>query len=275
MSQDQIHPADAFEAECDCLAEILSDLKDDDFDIVTQFKHWTIADVLGHLHMWNHGAMETLKSRENFAEFFKFFLTHAGTIGSMLAAQNVWLKEIAGGVKARSLFTQWQEFYPQLASAYRDADPDQRVAWAGPDMDIKAKMIARQMECWAHGQEIFDVLGQTRKDGERLQFIAHLGVTTYSWTFRNRGQTPPQPKPFVELRSPGGNIWTWNEPQTDNFVKGSATEFCQVVTQTRNIDDTMLDIIGDAASQWMDKAQCFAGPPHDPPAKGTRYKASA
>jgi hypothetical protein len=32
---------------------------------------------------------------------------------------------------------------------------------------------------------------------------------------------------------------------------------------------------GETAQRWMAIAQCFAGPPNDPPAKGTRHKANA
>jgi hypothetical protein len=53
-------------------------------------------------------------------------------------------------------------------------------------------------------------------------------------------------------------------------VSGDAVEFCQVVTQSRNIEDTGLSVTGDNARLWMSKAQCFAGPPEQPPAPGVR-----
>ena len=65
---------------------------------------------------------------------------------------------------------------------------------------------------------------------------------------------------------------TWNEIQTDNMVCGDAVEFSQVVTQTRNIADTSLEVTGGNAAQWMARAQCFAGAPENPPAKGARHK---
>ncbi len=65
-------------------------------------------------------------------------------------------------------------------------------------------------------------------------------------------------------------MWEWNDPQQDNLVRGSAVEFAQVVTQTRNIDDTALETVGGTARQWMEIAQCFAGGPETPPAKGVR-----
>jgi len=55
-------------------------------------------------------------------------------------------------------------------------------------------------------------------------------------------------------------------------VKGAATEFCQVVTQTRNIEDVALEVSGKSAKNWMRQAQCFAGPPNNPPPPGSRFK---
>jgi len=71
---------------------------------------------------------------------------------------------------------------------------------------------------------------------------------------------------------PSGAVWAWGPPEADNFVEGSAVEFCQVVTQVRNVADTALRVVGATATQWMAIAQCFAGPPEDPPAPGSRFR---
>ena len=127
------------------------------------------------------------------------------------------------------------------------------------------------MENWAHAQAIFDVLGLERIDTDRLKNVAHIGVTTYSWSYKVRGVDPILPKPYVRLTAPSGVIWEWNEPQGDNKVEGSAVEFSQVVTQTRNVGDTGLTMIGEAATTWMNNAQCFAGGSETPPAQGARH----
>ena len=123
----------------------------------------------------------------------------------------------------------------------------------------------------AHGQEVFDCLGLVRTDTDRIKNIAHLGVSTFGWTFINRGETVPEPAPYVRLTAPSGATWEWNTPQDDNQVCGNAVEFCQVVTQTRNVADTELQSSGDVATRWMALAQCFAGAPNDPPAAGSRH----
>ena len=49
-------------------------------------------------------------------------------------------------------------------------------------------------------------------------------------------------------------------------IVGPALDFCLVTTQRRHVDDTGLVVDGDAARDWMEKAQLFAGPPSDGPA---------
>ena len=267
-----IKEASDFRKECDVLTQALEGVADETFTIVTQFKSWTIEDVISHLHMWNHAAALTLQSREAFQEFFAFVLKHLGAGEGHQQLQRAWLKEFHKGISGQSLFDEWKAFYPQIAEQYHNADPNLRVAWAGPDMTTTAKIIARQMETWAHGQEVFDALGLDRSESDRIKNIADLGVRTYGWTFRNRDEEPPHPKPYVCLTAPSGAIWEWNDPQKDNIVRGDAIAFSQIVTQTRNIDDTDLEMVGDNAKAWMKVAQCFAGAPEMPPAKNVRHK---
>jgi len=141
-------------------------------------------------------------------------------------------------------------------------------------MSVRSSITARLMETWAHGQEIYDLLGVERIDGDRIKNIAVLGVNTFGWTFINRGLEVPSPVPQVRLTSPSGQNWVWNEATADELVEGSATEFCQVVTQVRNVADTRLRVTGEVASRWMSIAQCFAGPPEDPPAPGARHRST-
>ena len=269
-----MHEAQDFKAESDSIAAVLADANEDVFATVTQFKNWTIEDVLGHLHVWNIAAFLTLKAPDAFKNFIEDFTAKLTKSRTHIEAQHLWLEENARGLRGKSLYETYCAFYPKLAASYDAADSEARVAWAGPDMSTRSKIIARQMETWSHGQEIFDILGEERQNTDRVKNIAHLGVTTYGWTFRNRKETPPTPKPFVQLTAPSGAIWEWNEPQDDSIVCGSAVEFAQIVTQTRNVKDTAIETRGTTAKRWMEIAQCFAGKPEAPPAKGMRYSAA-
>jgi len=126
------------------------------------------------------------------------------------------------------------------------------------------------METWAHGQEVYDLMKVPRVPTDRIKSIAVIGVKTFGWTFMNRGLDVPGPAPHVRLVAPSGELWEWNEANGNDAVRGSAVDFCHVVTQGRNIEDTELEVVGDVATRWMAIAQCFAGGPADPPKPGTR-----
>ena len=179
-----------------------------------------------------------------------------------------------GDLTGPALRERWYAQMNALCDRLANMPPDTRLNWFGPDMGLRMFTTARQMETWAHGQEIFDVMGVAREPTDRLRNIAEIGVRTFGWTFANRGLPLPGPAPYVRLDAPSGGIWEWNDPSPANRVEGTALDFCQVVTQVRNVTDTSLSVTGESAQAWMRIAQCFAGPPEDPPAPGARFIAA-
>ena len=256
-----------FKAECDTLHAVLQGRDDADFERPTQFKDWTVDDVIAHLHMWNHAVNLSVTDETAFDAFVQAF-QDAGR------RHFPYTHEWSGGLKGQALLAAWYGLCADMEPLWRDLDPDLRVKWVGPPMTVRMSMIARQMETWSHGQEVFDVFGVARQDEDRIRNIAELGVRTFGYTFTNRGIERPAVKPFVRLTAPSGAEWTWNEESDTDYVAGPATDFCQVVTQTRNIADVGLEVCGDAANRWMAIAQCFAGGPNDPPLPGARHTAS-
>lgn len=236
---------------------------------VTQFKQWAIADVVRHLHFWNRAVLMALQAPDEFKGFIGGVLQHM-TSGAPLRDHEA---EVLAGLDGQALIDAWRDTFEQTAAAFASADPSTRVPWAGPSMSARSSISARQMETWAHGQEVFDALGAGREEHDRIRNIVVLGVNTFGWTFQTRKQPPPEPTPEVLLVSPSGEQWQYGVPQPENRVSGSAVEFAQVVTQTRNIADTALEVVGEPARLWMANAQCFAGNATPPPAPGTRFRA--
>jgi len=255
-----------FRDESEALYEQLQPLDAEAFGTETQFKHWTFNDILGHLHLWNHAADLSLTDEAAFQAFIGTAF-QAVAAGGLRAYEQRWLNGLCG----RDLLEQWHDFVLEMAEHFGSADPQARVKWAGPDMSVRSSITARLMETWAHGLAIYDALGVERVDTDRIRNIAVLGVNTFGWTFKNRKLAVPPEMPYVRLTAPSGEIWAWGESSAAEHIEGSATEFCQVVTQTRNVADTNLEVVGDVAVQWMNIAQCFAGPPEQPPAPGSRF----
>jgi uncharacterized protein (TIGR03084 family) len=255
-----------YREECRVLYALLRDVDDSLWHRPTQFKGWTVNDVIAHLHMFDQAAELTLERPDVFRVLFDQ-LAAARARGTSLPA---YTRERLRYTEGRALLSLWYEFSAVLARKYQGLDPARRVIWAGPSMSVRSCISARQMETWAHGQAVFDLLGVSRAEDDRIRNIVVMGVNTYAWTFNNRGMPPPQPAPHIRLTSPSGAIWEFNAADSANAVTGSAVEFCQVVTQTRNIADTQLQVRGNNARLWMSIAQCFAGSPEQPPAPGER-----
>jgi uncharacterized protein (TIGR03084 family) len=255
-----------FRDESEALYRLMQPLDAAAFATPTQFKRWTFDDILGHLHVWNRAADLSLSGEKAF-EGFLGEVYQAVRSGNLRAFENDRL----GGLCGPALLEQWRGFVLEMSGRFGAADPQARVRWAGPDMSVRSSITARLMETWAHGLAIYDALGVERVDTDRIRNIAVLGVNTFAWTFRNRGLEVPTVMPYLRLTAPSGATWEWGEPGAAERIEGSASEFCQVVTQTRNVADTDLRVTGETAMAWMRVAQCFAGPPEQPPAPGTRF----
>ncbi|MCY4144617.1 MAG: TIGR03084 family metal-binding protein [Gammaproteobacteria bacterium] len=238
------------------LYEFLTTLEAHHWNMETPFKNRTVNWVVQHLHDADRWAYHSITDPEGFRN---------------------WMRERANGktfdytkTEGNDLLEQWFSYMSDLCKAMGEADPNLRAPWFGPDMGIRMMATARQMETWSHGQDVYDLLGVNREHTDRVKNICHIGVRTFEWTFVNRKLKPPAPAPYVRLNAPSGAIWEWNDHSDHNFIKGSAVDFGRVVTQGRNIADVELQVSGDSANSWMAIAQCFAGPPEDPPAPGHR-----
>ena len=161
----------------------------------------------------------------------------------------------------------WRGARSRTLDALRARGPGERIAWITGAMSAMSFATSRVMETWAHGQDVAEGLGVATVPTARLRHVAELGVRTRGFSFTVRGQPAPEADVRVELDAPDGSVWSWGTSAVD-VVRGTALDFCLVVTQRRHPSDTALEITGDVARTWIAIAQAFAGPPTDqrPPA---------
>lgn len=254
-----------FVDESDSLAAILNGLGKEDWSRSTQFKGWTIDDILIHLHFWNRAADLALTDPDGFTKKLEQ-IPEPGVGSGLRAYEHADIAE-----RGPDLLAAWRVLYREIGERWARLDPKSRVKWAGPDMSVRSSMTARQMETWAHGQAIFDLLGIKRVEHDRIRNVVVLGVNAFGWSFKVHGRDVPQTVPLLSLAAPSGAVWTFGDDGQQDRISGLAVEFAQVVTQTRNVADTRLVVEGPVATRWMEEAQCFAGPPETPPAPGTRF----
>jgi len=256
-------------AECGELQSLLEGLSPEDWGRRTIFFDWTIADQVMHLHLIDRFGLVSLLTPAEFPALVA--QVRAGQARGYELSNR--MRDEYGALSPKELLATWSGTWRSMCDHFDRADPEARIPWFGPEMSVISFAAARQMEVWAHGQDIYDVMAARRTNADRIRNICDLGVRTMGWSFRNRGLDKPAP-PEVRLTAPSGAEWVWNEGAPES-VRGPAEDFALVVTQRRHVDDTRLDVVGAAARHWMEIAQCFAGAAETGPAPGARVVAYA
>jgi uncharacterized protein (TIGR03084 family) len=213
---------------------------------------WTIRDQISHLAFFDEAATRAAVDPEAF---------RAEAAG---AADDDFTEGIARryrALAAEEVYAWFRAARGAMLEAFLTLDPSTRVPWYGPDMSIASSLTARIMETWAHGQDIYDALDVSHPSTSALRQVAHIGARTLPNSFLARGLDVPEAAVYVELTAPDGEQWTWGDAGAADRVEGDAIEFCLVATQRRHVRDTKLAATGPIATQWMQIAQAFAGPP--------------
>lgn len=251
-------------AEHEELEAVLADLDEGRWEAKTPFLTWRIKDEIRHLAYFDDRAALAAADPETFNRHLHEVLK------DFEAFFERPLKKVGLDMSPAALMQWWREKRAVMLDALAGCHPKDRLPWYGPTMSALSFATARLMETWAHGQDVFDTLHIRRTPKDRLRHIAELGVRTFGWTYSNRGLQIPEDPVRVKLKGPSGDLWTWGPEDGENLISGPAEDFCLVVVQRRHVDDTALEVTGGVARDWMEKAQCFAGPPAQGPKPGER-----
>lgn len=217
---------------------------------------WSLRDCVVHLWQTDRAAHWAATEPEA-------FLAHLPEVAADPQGYlDSWLR-LADGLDDAALLDRWDAQLDDLVAVLGGLPDGTRVPWYGPPMAPASMGTARLMEYWAHGLDIADGLGLEVEPTARLRHIAHLGVRTRGYAYANRGLPLPDGEVRVTLAAPDGSTWEWGAG--DDAVEGTALDFCMRVTRRRPVGALGLRTTGPLAAEWMDIAQCFAGPPGEDP----------
>ena len=257
------------------LPELLNDLEDEfadarrlvaglepndpAWDQPTPALGWEVRDQVSHLAFFDDAGRQALVEPQIFSAEAERAMAEPGDPMQVHLARG-------RAMDGDELLGWWDLAHVGMMRALSFAHPSARVPWYGPPMGVMSFVSARLMETWAHGQDMADALGAARVPTDRLRHVGHLGVRARPFAYLVRGLEIPAGRIDVALSAPSGEEWLWEvgtseQGEVPATVRGSALDFCLVVTQRANVADTGLTISGDRASEWMSIAQAFAGPP--------------
>ncbi|HYH34549.1 MAG TPA: TIGR03084 family metal-binding protein [Nocardioides sp.] len=241
-------------AEGEQLEALVAALPEERWRTPTPAEGWDVAAQVAHLAWTDEAALAAATDRDRWEALVAEALGDPGGAVDRAA--------LAGGRRPPAeLLERWRTGRQALAAALRAHPDGERMPWFGPPMSATSMATARLMETWAHSLDVHDALGAAPEVTDRLRHVAHLGVRTRDFAFATRGQAAPEEQFRVELTAPSGDLWSWGPEDASQSVRGSAYDFCRLVTQRVHRLDTDLVAQGRDANAWLEIAQCFAGPP--------------
>lgn len=239
------------------LISVLNRLDAPDWAIVTGCTPWTIGDQISHL-AWNDDA--TVRALTDPGGFEATRPTTPDGIQAMVDAVIADHHDISGV----ALLDWFKTARATLLTTFAAADPKARMPWYGPDMSVTSKLTARFMETWAHAWDVFDALGHEYHPTDRLRHVVFLGLQALPNAFTAHGRAVPSGLDSsirLDVVLPSGTHMVLGPPDAINVVEGSGYELALVVTQRCKASDTSLHATGNIATEWLEIAQAFAGPP--------------
>jgi uncharacterized protein (TIGR03084 family) len=235
------------------LDRLVADRDDGDWQRETPAKGWTIAHQIAHLHWTDRAAWLAATDPAGFGDLL------ARAAEDPLGFVDRGTQECLA--PPAELLARWRAGRAELAAALVRVPHGTRLPWFATDMTPSMIVTARLMETWAHGEDVAAALSVVRMPTARLRHVAFLGVRTMGYGFLAHGRPTPTEPVYVELTAPDGGTWAFGPPDAANQLVGPALDFCQLVTQRAHPADLALDATGPVATEWLEVAQAFAGPP--------------
>ncbi len=245
---------DDLAAESAELRRVLAGLSEDEWRAPTPAAGWTIGDQVSHLAYFDDVALRSATDPEAFAAEKAQMDAEGGVSPDTIAER---FRDLSGA----ELLTWFDDARGRLIAEFRGLDPSTRVPWFGPAMSAASSLTARIMETWAHTQDVYDTVGAVHEPSARLRHVAHIGVGARAFSYLAHGRAMPDAPVRVELTAPDGSTWAWGPEDAPDRITGPALDFALLVTQRRHRDDLSLTVVGDAAAEWVEIGQAFAGEP--------------
>lgn len=242
------------DAETAALRSVVAGLDGSGWRTPTPAEGWSVGDQVGHLAWTDAAAVVAATDKDAWDTLVLRAL--ADPVGFVDAEAHT-----LAALPSQALLSRWDRVHADLATALAALPAGTTMPWFGPPMSAASMATARLMETWAHGLDVREALGVAPEPTDRIRHVAHLGVRTRDFSYAVHELSPPS-EPFrVELLAPSGATWVLGEPEAAQSVRGTAYDFCLLVTQRVHRDDTTLEASGADAEQWLAIAQCFAGRP--------------
>lgn len=251
-------------AEQQQLDQFLQTLRVRQWALETAAPGWSVQDTVSHLAFTEAFAAEVLDQGA------------ARIKAEKVTDIDEWTQrgvEQGRGRRHQEIIEWWRFGRADVVEALSRMVATDRVTWLHGEMSARSFASTRLMETWAHGLDVkMAILGRIEPlpeppdededpdplaDTARLRHIASLGQRTLPFAFEQAGEEFPESGIRVEVMGPLYAAWRFGPEDTDQVIKGMAGDWCRVVVQRQDAEDTGLQAVGEYAIKALQLARAY------------------
>lgn len=233
-------------AEQQFLDQFLQRITLKDWDRMTPARGWTIRDTISHL-----AESEELSAAA---------IQGTADLDRLRAAPDldaIRQEAVRKGRKMRpqDVIEWWRGGRAKVVEPLSHMRASDRIDWIEGTMSARTLATVRLMETWAHGLDIYATMKADIEDTARIRHVCWLGWKTLPYAFKQAGldYTPVR----VEVIGPGYAKWVYGPQDTDQLIKGSASDWARVSVRRKKADDTRLKVTGEVAQQALEVVRAY------------------
>lgn len=216
------------------------------WDKPTPSKPWTVRDTISHLADFADLAADALAGGEKVKEWQK---------ASDLDELRQRAIDRGRQMRPQDVIEWWRGGRARVVEPLSHMSEEDRVEWIEGTMSAKTFATFRLMETWAHGLDIYKALEIEVEDTGRIRHVCWLGWKTLPYAFKAVGLDYSPIR--VEVIGPGYAKWVYGPEDTDDLIKGSASDWARIVVRRATPSDVRLKVRGDLAEKALEVAQAF------------------
>jgi uncharacterized protein (TIGR03084 family) len=216
------------------------------WDLVTPNKPWTVRDTIAHLADFEDLGADALQDGDRIKEW------QAATDIEALRQKPI---KKGRSMRPQDVIEWWRGGRARVVEPLSHMSAEDRLPWIAGDMSARTFATFRLTETWLHGLDIYQTLGIEVEDTPRIRHVCWLGWRTLPYAFKLAGEHYEPVR--VEVIGPGYSKWVYGPEDTDQLIKGSASDWARVAVRRVDVKKTCLKVSGDHAEKAVQLAQTF------------------
>ncbi len=216
------------------------------WDLVTPNKPWTVRDTIAHLADFEDLGADSISGGNAVEEW--------QTSSDLEALKKRAVKK-GRSMRPQDVIEWWRGGRAKVVEPLSHMNGEDRIPWIAGDMSARTFATFRLMETWMHGLDIYATLGLGVEDTPRIRHICWLGWKTLPYAFKQAGEHYEPVR--IEVIGPGYAKWIYGPADTDQLIKGSASDWARIAVQRIKPRDIRLKITGEHAEKAIQVARAF------------------